>query len=200
LLIKKDTITTDTSSTYIRKTSTSAVDSKITYKCVDLIKRDIINKKFILVKNAVIDYGDLEIKADSIVIDMKTNLLFAIGRKDTTGKVNGKPAFKQGSNQFDSDELTYNFKTKKALIKNIITKQDAGLLHSQFTKLLEDGTSNIFKSTYSTCDADTPHFYINLPKAKLFQDLETSYLKESPCLLSSLLVFSRYRQRALHLD
>jgi lipopolysaccharide export system protein LptA len=168
LLIKKDTITTDTSSTKVRKTSTSAVDSKITYKSADLIKRDIINKKFILVKNAVIDYGDLEIKADSIVIDMKTNLLFAIGRKDTTGKVNGKPAFKQGSNQFDSDELTYNFKTKKALIKNIITKQDAGLLHSQFTKLLEDGTSNIFKSTYSTCDADTPHFYINLPKAKVY--------------------------------
>ena len=38
----------------------------------------------------------------------------------------------------------------------------------QFTKLLEDGTSNISKSTYSTCDADTPHFYINLPKAKVY--------------------------------
>ena len=46
LLIKKDTITTDTSSTKVRKTSTSAVDSKITYKSADLIKRDIINKKY----------------------------------------------------------------------------------------------------------------------------------------------------------
>ena len=41
-------------------------------------------------------------------------------------------------------------------------------MHSSFTKLLEDGTSNISKSTYSTCDADTPHFYINLPKAKVY--------------------------------
>ena len=99
---------------------------------------------------------------------MNTNLLYAIGRKDTTGKVIGKPAFKEGSNEFASDELTYNFKTRKALIKNIITKQDAGLLHSAFTKLLEDGTSNISRSTYSTCDADTPHFYINLPKARVY--------------------------------
>ena len=168
LVVQHDSVLIDTFLTKIRKPAPGGIDSKITYKAAELIKRDIINKKFILVKNAVINYGDLEIKADSIVIDMKTNLLFAIGRKDTTGKVNGKPAFKQGTNEFESDELTYNFKTRKALIKNIITKQDAGLLHSAFTKLLDDGTSNIYRSTYSTCDADTPHFYINLPKARVY--------------------------------
>jgi hypothetical protein len=167
LLIKKDSVLTDTV-LKVRKPSTNAIDSKITYKAAELIKRDIVHKRFILVKNAVIDYGDLEIKADSIVINMNTNLLFAVGRRDTTGKVNGKPSFKEGSNEFESDELTYNFKTRKALIKNIITKQESGLLHSAFTKLLEDGTSNISRSTYSTCDADTPHFYINLPKARVY--------------------------------
>ena len=168
LLIQQDSVSTDTTMLKVRKVSKSGIDAKITYKAAELIKRDIVNKKFILVKDAVLDYGDLEIKADSIVINMKTNLLYAIGRKDTTGKVNGKPAFKQGTNEFTSDELTYNFKTRKALIKNIITKQDAGLLHSAFTKLLEDGTSNISRSTYSTCDADTPHFYINLPRARVY--------------------------------
>ena len=39
--------------------------------------------------------SELEIKADSIVIDMNTNLLFAIGRKDSTGKVIGKPSLKR---------------------------------------------------------------------------------------------------------
>jgi hypothetical protein len=168
LVIQNDSVKADTVLLKVLKPSAGAIDSKITYKAVELIKRDIINKRFILVKNAVINYGDLEIKADSIVINMKTNLLFAIGRRDTTGKVQGKPAFKEGSNTFESDELKYNFKTRKALIKNIITKQDAGLVHSAFTKLLEDGTSNISKSTYSTCDADTPHFYINLPRARVY--------------------------------
>jgi hypothetical protein len=168
LRVPKDTLRIDTVVIKVRQPAPGGIDSKITYKATDFIKRDIINKRFILVKNAVMNYGDLEIKADSITIDMNTNLLFAIGRRDTTGKVIGKPAFKQGGNEFESDELTYNFKTRKALIKNIITKQDAGLLHSAYTKLLDDGTSNISQSTYSTCDADTPHFYINLPKARVY--------------------------------
>ena len=116
LIIKNDSLKADTVSTKVLKASKSAIDSKLTYKAVTVIKRDIINKRFTLIKNAVIDYGDIEIKADSIVINMNTNLLFAIGIRDTTGKVSGKPSFKEGSNQFESDELTYNFKTRKALI------------------------------------------------------------------------------------
>ena len=116
----------------------------------------------------VVNYGEIEIKADSMVFNMSNNLLFATGRADTSGKLIGTPVFREGSNEFKADQLTYNFKTKKALIKNIITKQDEGLVHSTYTKLLEDGTSNISKSTYSTCDADTPHFYINMPKARVY--------------------------------
>jgi len=159
---------TDTLPANIRHPSKSAIDSKVTYSATGHIKRDIIHKKMTLIESAVVDYGDLEIKADSMVLNMNTNLLFAAGRSDTTGKIIGKPSFKEGSQKFDCDELTYNFKTKKARIKNIITKQDEGLLHSAYTKLLEDGTSNIARSSYSTCDADTPHFYINLPRARVY--------------------------------
>ena len=66
---------------------------KVTYKAAGYIKRDIINKKVILVKDAVVNYGEIEIKADSIAFNMNTNLLFAIGRKDTTGKVVGNTCF-----------------------------------------------------------------------------------------------------------
>jgi hypothetical protein len=168
LLIQKDSLITDTILANLRKPSPNAIDSKVSYRANTKIIRDIFNKKVVLIKDAVVNYGEIEIKADSIVFDMETNLLFAIGRKDTTGKVSGAPVFKEGSQQFEAEALTYNFKTHKAFIKNIITKQDQGLLHSTYTKLLEDGTSNISKSTYSTCDADTPHFYINLPRARVY--------------------------------
>jgi hypothetical protein len=168
LVIQKDSVSTDTILTRYRRSSPNAISQKVSYSAAGHIKRDIINKKVVLIESAVVNYGEIEIKADSIVFDMTTNLLFAAGRRDTTGKNIGTPAFKEGSQEFEAEELTYNFKTRKALIKNIITKQADGLLHSAFTKLLEDGTSNISKSTYSTCDADTPHFYINLPKAKVY--------------------------------
>ena len=168
LMTKKDSVIVDTIINKPKKASSNAINSKITYSAAGYKKVDIINKKVILVQAAIVNYGEIEIKADYILINMKTNLLFAIGRRDTTGKIIGKPHFKEGTQEFDADELTYNFKTRKAIIRNIITKQDAGLLHSAFTKLLDDGTSNISRSTYSTCDADTPHFYINLPKAKVY--------------------------------
>ncbi len=169
LLIQSDSVKYDTILIKnVRRTSSNALTAKVTYSAVKKIKRDIINKKMVLIQSAVVNYGDIEIKADSIIVNMRTNLLFAAGRKDSTGKISGKPVFKEGDQEFNADELTYNFKTHKAIIKNIITKQDQGLLHSQFTKLLEDGTSNISRSTYSTCDADTPHFYIKLPRARVY--------------------------------
>jgi hypothetical protein len=168
LLVKNDTVIADTLVRNLRRPSPNGIDKKVTWTAVDVRKVDIINKKVILIGSAQVNYGEIEIKADSIIFNMKTNLLFAAGRRDTTGKIAGKPVFKEGSQEFEADELTYNFKTRKALIKNIITKQEGGLLHSNYTKLLEDGTSNISRSTYSTCDADTPHFYINLPKAKVY--------------------------------
>jgi hypothetical protein len=170
LIIHTDSLKSDTIQSGIRKVSSNAIDAKVTYSTSveGYIKRDVINKKVTLVNSAQVNYGEIQIKADSILINMKSNLLYAIGRKDTSGKIIGKPQFKEGSQEFEADELTYNFKTRKALIKNIVTKQEDGLLHSQFTKLLEDGTSNISQSTYSTCDADTPHFYINLPKARVY--------------------------------
>ena len=168
LLVKNDSLFTDTIGNF-KRISPNAVDLQVTYSAIGgYIKNDIAAQKAILVKNGKVNYGDIEIKADSIVFDMRTNIVFAVGLKDSTGTVKGKPAFKSGSQEFESDTLKYNFKTKVAYIKNIVTKQDEGLLRSSATKLMEDGTSNIFSSTYSTCDLDTPHFYIYLRKAKVY--------------------------------
>ena len=116
--IPQDSLRTDTLFMTSRNTSSNAIDQEVTYSAVAYIKRDIINKKMFLVGAALVTYGEMEIRADSIVFDMRTDLLFATGRKDTTGTIVGKPAFKKGEQEFEADELTYNFKTEKAIIKN----------------------------------------------------------------------------------
>jgi hypothetical protein len=167
-LVKQDTLVSDTLSRTIKKISPNAIDKQVKYTAKGLKKNDLVNRRAILTEEAKVNYGDLEITADSIVFDLAKNTVFATGRKDTTGKVIGKPVFKQGSQEIESDSLLYNFVTRKAIAYKIITKQEEGLLHSEVTKLLEDGTSNISKSTYSTCNAEHPHFYIDLPKAKIY--------------------------------
>lgn len=144
------------------------LEAQVIYSAEGYIRRNIVNKTVILVSNAKVNYGSIEITADSIMIDMNDNTLFAIGRTDTSKTVKGSPVFKEGSQEIAADDLRYNFNTKRALASNIETKQSEGLLRSSKTKLLEDGTSNISTSTYSTCEADPPHFYINLPRARIY--------------------------------
>jgi hypothetical protein len=167
-LVKQDTLVSDTIKRSLKQLSPDAIDKQITYKSAGRKRNDLINKRAILIDQAEVTYGDIQIKADSIVFDMRENTVFATGRSDSTGKVKGSPVFKQGSQQLEADSLLYNFVTRKAVAYKIVTKQDEGLLRSKVTKLLDDGTSNISKSTYSTCDKEDPDFYINLPKAKIY--------------------------------
>ncbi len=168
IIVRQDTLISDTLSLNLKLISSSAIDKQVKYTSVGKKKNDLINKTAILIDQAVVTYGDIEIKADSIVFNMATSTVYASGIRDSTGKVRGTPVFKEGSQEYASDSLVYNFLTRKAIAYNIVTKQEDGLLHSKVTKLLDDGTSNIAKSTYSTCDAEHPHFYINLPKAKVY--------------------------------
>ena len=168
LTVRPDTLVTDTIPRNIKTVSPEAIDKKVTYKSVGTKRNDLKNKRVFMSDQAEVNYDDITITADSIVFDMVANTVFATGRLDSVGKLTGKPVFTQGSQEIESDSLFYNFISRKAIAYKIVTKQEDGLLRSQVTKMLDDGTSNIAQSTYSTCDAEHPHFYIRLPKAKIY--------------------------------
>jgi lipopolysaccharide assembly outer membrane protein LptD (OstA) len=74
------------------------------------------------VGDVVVKYGDIEIKADSIVLNKRTHELFATGKKDKSGKIINQCIVRQGTSEFKSDELTYNFDTHNGYYKNVIGK------------------------------------------------------------------------------
>lgn len=166
VVVKRDSLVTDTLSKPLT-ISPDAIDMTITHTARGYRKTDFVNKKEYLVGEGVVTYGDITLKADSIMLNMDTGVIFATGRRDSTGKMAGIPVFQQGTESFESEELTYNFKTRKARVLNMVTQQEEGYLHSEVTKKLEDGSFNISKSTYSTCDAIPPHFYVGFNKAKV---------------------------------
>ena len=148
--------------------SPDAVDNTIVYNAEGYMKTDLVTKKVSLVQNAKVTYGSIELTADSIVLDMETGSVYATGRIDSTGKMVGKPIYKDQSEEFESVELTYNFKSKKGVIRNVTTEQEGGYLQSLTTKRHEDGTLHVNRSMFTTCDAEHPHFYLALPKAKVY--------------------------------
>ena len=113
-------------------------------------------------------YSDLDLAADEIHMDMKESLVYAVGRKDSTDEVVGSPVFKDRSGEYESKTMTYNFKTQKGYITDVVTQQGEGYLIGGRTKKMDDNTYNIVDGKYTTCDDhDHPHFYFQLTKGKM---------------------------------
>lgn len=160
-----DSIPSGTDTTQHKTKSQPSLKAQVDYSSNDSISISLGQQKLYLYNNAAIEYQDIKLNANYVEFDLATSTSFASGMIDSAGKVTGKPKFNKGQSEFDFDTMHYNFKTQKAIIKDIITKQGDGYLHSTTTKRLADGEIHIQKGKYTTCDAEHPHFYIRLTKA-----------------------------------
>ena len=117
---------------------------------------------------ATVTYQDMELTADYIEYDMKTNTVFARGRKDpVTGEWIGQPEMKQGKSTYKMEELKYNFDSRKSIITNMITQESEGLLQGEKIKMMPDQSVNMENGMYTVCDLEHPHYYMRLTMAKV---------------------------------
>jgi lipopolysaccharide assembly outer membrane protein LptD (OstA) len=131
----------------------------------------IAKKKAFLYGNAIVKYGDIELKAAIIEIDFESSIVTAYGREDTsTNKIVGKPEFKESNEEFTSDTIIYNLKTKKGIIRGIVSEVSEGFLHARMTKKHETGEIHLADGRFTTCDAEHPHYYFALTKAMVRPD------------------------------
>ena len=113
-------------------------------------------------------YGDIDMSASQISMDMDSSQVQAIGVLDSIGEVTGSPVFKDNSGEYESRVMKYNFKTKRGYITDIVTEQGEGFLTGGITKKTEDDYYYIKDGRYTTCeDHEHPHFYFQLTKAKV---------------------------------
>ena len=143
------------------------IEYNIERHCKDSIIQDIKNEKIYLFGEASIKYGNIKITANKIVIDWKENTILAIGTQDSTGKTIGNPVFSEGKESFKATEILYNLKSKKCIVKKIITKEGEGYIHGLKVKKLEDDVLFLRRGEYTTCDAERPHYSIRANKIKL---------------------------------
>lgn len=145
-------------------------DAEVEYKADGYITFSNSTNKIFMYENAEVKYKDIELRAQYIELSRDSNLIYAIGKPDSTGKIVGKPIFKQGDQEFEADELKYNFKTKKGIVTGVVTEQEGGFVHSGRTKLINDSIYCLKNGKYTTCDAEHPHFYLEMTKAKILSN------------------------------
>jgi hypothetical protein len=142
------------------------INTTITYSATDSINSSIDKKIMRLYGNAHIKYGEIELEANEIIIDYNLSTLYARGTQDSTGRRVGFPVFTNGTEQYETKEITYNFKTKKAKIYEVVTQQGEGLMHSDNVVKTANNQILARRSAYTTCDLPDPHFSIISTKAK----------------------------------
>ncbi len=89
------------------------ISTTIKYDARDSILMDVTGKIMYLYGEAKVDYGATKLTAAFIEINMKTNLITAKAIKDdSTGKVVGRPVFKDDAGSYEADSMVYNYKTR----------------------------------------------------------------------------------------
>ncbi len=115
-----------------------------------------------------VTYGDINLDAEKIDIDLKTSDVNAAGMPDSLGNLRGTPRFEQGSDGYDAETMSYNFKTEKGYITNVVTQQGEGYLVSEKSKKMNNGEFYIEQGRYTTCDDhDDPHFHFQITRGKV---------------------------------
>ncbi len=171
LIIQQDSVATDTLRQDSVKKEKPLFNDVISYSADDSVRFSIDLKKVFLYGNATVKYLKTELNAQYIELDMDKKQAFASGLPDTSGTLIGTPKFKDGSQEFESKELRYNFETRKGFVKDIITQEGEGYVQGKLTKKLSDSVYCVKEGWYTTCDQhDHPHFYIRMNKAKMIKD------------------------------
>jgi hypothetical protein len=118
--------------------------------------------------NGKVNYQNIQLTAAVIRMQMDSSLVYADGVPDSMGNWVGTPVFIDGSTPYESNHISYNFKTEKGYINEIITQQGEGYMTSYEAKKGPEGEYYISDGIYTTCDQhDDPHFNIRITRAKV---------------------------------
>lgn len=153
----------------INRKKKNGIDAPVNYQADDSLVYMASTNTAHLYGSAEVKYENMGLKSDKIKLSLDSSLVHATGSKDTTAKdgIKGKPVFVMGQDTYDTDTMSFNFKTKKGFIKHVYTKQEDGFLTSEQSKRNDNGEIYLAHGRYTTCDAPHPDFYIALSRAKV---------------------------------
>ncbi len=146
------------------------LDDKVEYMAEDTIYHDIRNQRVYIYGNADLTYEDMHLNAAYIEIDFNVNELYAKGLPDTAGVIMGKPVFSEGMQSFQSEELRYNFETRRGRTIGVVTEEADGFVHGDVVKLQPTREVHVSEGKYTTCSNADPHFHIAFRRAKIIPD------------------------------
>ncbi len=149
------------------KISKDALPSKVNAQSKDSAVLDMQNNLFYLYGKAQVNYEELQLNAGQVSYNQATNIISAAPNKKENDTSTEKQTFQQGKEKFTFDSIQYNFKSKRAIVRNAHSQYGEGYVVSEQVKRNPDQSIYGMHSIYTTCALDTPHFGINARRIKV---------------------------------
>jgi lipopolysaccharide assembly outer membrane protein LptD (OstA) len=144
------------------------IDAVINYKAKDSIIYDVKNKKVYLYNEAEVTYKDLKLNSGIIVLDQETLIMEAFGLTDAEGRVTQSPIMFQGNERYESERLTYNFRSQRGTVARGFTEADVGYYFGEKIKRVAPDVLFVKNGLYTTSeDRIDPEYYFLSPKMKI---------------------------------
>lgn len=147
----------------------NGIDAPVKYSADDSLVYDAATGTAFLYGNAKVDYENMKLASDKVFMNLDSSTVRATGTADSAEEdgIKGKPLFTMGKDEYKSDTMAFNFKSKKGLIKGVYTEQQDGFLSGEVGKRDSSGVIYLQHGRYTTCDDPHPDFYIALSRAKV---------------------------------
>lgn len=153
----------------VMRTRSNGIDAPVTYSADDSLVYDASSGTAFLYGSSKVNYENMKLTSDKVYMNLDSSTVRASGTKDSTSEdgIKGKPLFTMGSDEYKSDTMAFNFKSKRGLIKGVYTEQQDGYLSGEIGKRDSTGVIYLQHGRYTTCDHPHPDFYIALSRAKV---------------------------------
>jgi lipopolysaccharide assembly outer membrane protein LptD (OstA) len=154
---------------------TSQPDTTVFY-FADRLDYDAAEEKVYLKGNARLNYKKIKFEAYSIILDMKSSIVYADEKRDTIfsktdpGKIDsvsvtGKPTITEGSESVSGDGMSYDLNSKEGKVSGARTvlkstrKEDDTYFRTGEMLKLENNDIHGINAHISSCDLDCPHYH-----------------------------------------
>ncbi|MBG9374739.1 LPS-assembly protein LptD [Panacibacter sp. DH6] len=161
----KNIVTVDTLSF-----SKDSIESPIKYSAEDSGVLVIDKKQFMLYGKAKAENEGLALDANTIIYDQATEVITAYGGTDTSLGALNKPKLTQEGTESISDTIQFNLNSQRGLTKNTYLKQDELFVNAERFKKITKDEGFGYRTRFTTCNLDTPHFDFRAKKIKIIND------------------------------
>lgn len=176
------------------------LDAPIFGKNRDSLVYDVANKTIFVHGDGDVKYEKMGLKAQYISMNTASKMVNARGTEvpvaeaSKAGSSSGgttqsqktrmvdsvemmylRPTFTEGDANYDVDSMYYNMDTQKAFINGVDTKEGEGFLFGGEIKKMKDNVVHMHNGRYTTCDAQCPHFYLQMTKGTVVPGKKTVF-------------------------